>query len=121
MSKNEKKQSVTLADDEIRSERRVGRRGALGVLGAGIAGALAAGALGATQGARAQTPEELASDSDSGGNADPAGRGRTGHTDRDSGPQADRAGRGVCAERGHTDSDGGNNADQAGRGRGPCR
>lgn len=112
-----KKQKKTLSEDEIATDRRVGRRGALSILGAGVVG----GAVAATGLVNAQTAHAKASDSDSGANADPAGRGRTGHTDRDSGSQADRAGRGVCAERGTTDSDTGGSADPAGRGRGPCR
>lgn len=114
----DKKQS-TLDEKDIQTDgRSVGRRRALELLGIGVAGGAVAltGAL-----SQPQTAHAKASDSDSGGNADPAGRGRTGHTDRDSGREGDQAGRGVCAERGHTDSDTGGVADGAGRGRGPCR
>jgi hypothetical protein len=114
---SDKKKS--LREDEIVTERNMGRRSLLGIVGGGLLLGTAATVVGNE--AKAQKPEELASDSDSGANADPAGRGRTGHTDRDSGGSSDQAGRGVCAERGHTDSDTGGSADAAGRGRGPCR
>ncbi|MFK7989961.1 MAG: hypothetical protein AB8I08_28330 [Sandaracinaceae bacterium] len=115
MSKETKK---TLTEGEITQGREVGRRGALAILGAGVVGSAVA-AVGIT--ATAAPASAKATDSDTGGNADPAGRGQTGHTDRDSGGSADRAGHGVCAERGHTDSDGGGSADPGGGGRGPCR
>lgn len=108
----------TLDEEEIVAERQVGRRGALGILGAGVLG----GAVTVTGLVAGPQPAEAkASDSDSGGNADPAGRGQTGHTDRDSGGGSDRAGHGVCRERGHSDSDSGGGSDPGGRGRGPCR
>lgn len=113
------KKQKTLTEGDIQTEERaVGRRRALGILGAGVVGGavVVTGALG-----QPQTAHAKASDSDSGPGSDPAGRGRTGHTDRDSGAGADQPGRGVCAERGTTDSDSGGGADQAGRGRGPCR
>lgn len=96
----------TLTPDDIVSVR-LGRRGALGAIGATV--------LGATAVAVPSRAEAKASDSDP---SDPRGRGRTGFTDRDSGPGADGAGRGVCAERGWSDSD---PNDAEGRGRGPCR
>lgn len=114
---DKKKKSLDL--DDIQTERRIGRRGMLGVVGSGVLMGAAATAVGGSRAAAQES--ELASDSDSGANADPAGRGRTGHTDRDSGGGSDRAGHGVCAERGHSDSDSGGGADPAGRGRGPCR
>jgi len=117
---SDKKKSLSL--DEIVTERGMGRRSVLGIVGGGLLLGTAAKVVGTTSPASAQNePEPRASDSDSGQNADPAGRGRTGHTDRDGGGNSDRAGRGVCRERGHTDSDSGGSADPAGRGRGPCR
>ncbi len=116
MTEKKTTEPKTLTEGDIETqERAVGRRRALGILGAGVLGGAVAvtGVLGRPQTARAK-----ANDSDP---SDPAGRGRTGHTDRDSGGEGDQAGRGVCAERGHTDSDAGGNADGAGRGRGPCR
>lgn len=108
----------SLEETEISSERTVGRRSALGVLGAGVIG----GAVAVTgMVSQPQVAQAKATDSDAGANADGAGRGRTGQTDRDSGSGSDIAGHGVCAERGHTDSDSGGNADGAARGRGPCR
>lgn len=113
---SESKKKATLVEDEIQTERPVGRRSALGILGVGVVGAVAAtGLLAGAQRAEAQV-----TDSDTGGNADSAGHGRTGQTDRDSGPDGDRAGHGVCAQRGHTDSDSGSGADSGGHGRGPC-
>lgn len=112
---SDKKKS--LDSEEIVTSHHIGRRAAFGVVGGGILGAAAVAAL-PHQG---KAQEGLASDSDSGANADAAGRGRTGHTDRDSGGGSDRAGHGVCAERGHSDSDSGGGADPAGSGRGPCR
>ena len=111
-------ETQTLTDRDIEDARPVDRRGALGILGASLVG----GAVVATGFvARPGTAHAKQTDSDSGSNADAAGRGRTGHTDRDSGGGSDAAGHGVCARRGHTDSDSGGNADAAGRGRGPCR
>ena len=117
---SDKKKS--LREDEIVTEHNMGRRSVLGIVGGGLLLGTAATVAGTASPAGAQNePEPRASDSDSGANADPAGRGRTGHTDRDSGGSSDAAGRGVCRERGHTDSDSGGSADAAGRGRGPCR
>ncbi len=99
----------TLENDEITSERMLGRRSTLGLIGASVVGAAAltvGGSLAASR-ASAQT------DSDSGPNADPAGGGRTGATDSDRGPNADRGGHGHV-----TDSDSGPNADRGGAGRG---
>jgi hypothetical protein len=107
----------TLNDNDIVTEAHMGRRSALGLIGAGVAGLAVAGAITthATE-AHAQGP----SDSDSGANADRPGHGRTGATDRDSGANADGPNRGVCRLRRHTDSDAGAGADGAQRGRGPC-
>ena len=114
--KNEKK-PTTLTDDEMVTEAHVGRRSALGLIGAGIVGAAVAGTITAKPStANAQS----VADSDSGPNADRPGHGRTGATDRDSGPNSDGPGRGVCRLRHHTDSDSGAGADGAGQGRGPC-
>ncbi len=105
---NEKK---SLSEESIESERKVGRRSALTAIGASVAGAvgLTAAVAAAPQQAQAQT------DSDTGPNADPAGRGHTGRTDSDSGPNADRSGHG--RGRPCSDSDSGPNSDPAGRGR----
>lgn len=111
MSDTSKKKQSTLEASDIVTERKLGRRSALGLLGSGAASGLVGAVVIAGAPARA---EAKASDSDP---SDPAGRGRTGFTDRDSGASVDGAGRGVCAERGHSDSD---PNDQAGRGRGPC-
>jgi hypothetical protein len=112
----------TLGLDEIVTERQIGRRSVLGIVGGTLVVGAAATVVGAAGGrASAQNEEQLATDSDSGPNSDPAGRGRTGHSDRDSGSNGDRAGHGVCCERGVSDSDGGAGSDPAGCGRGPCR
>jgi len=101
---NEKK---TLGESDISTESNVGRRSALGILGASVVGAaVAVVGLGRSV-AKAQT------DSDSGPNADRSGGGRTGGTDSDTGPNADRAGHGGT---GRTDSDTGPSADRSGRG-----
>ncbi|UJR78962.1 RNA-binding protein, RRM domain protein [Sandaracinus amylolyticus] len=103
---DDSKKPRTLTPGDIVTHR-LGRRSALGALGASV--------LGATALIASPAPAEAkASDSDP---QDPPGRGRTGFTDRDSGPGADGAGRGVCAERGWSDSD---PNDPQGRGRGPC-
>jgi len=109
------KRKKTLEDGEIVTERRFGRRGALGMLGATVAGAAVA-----SVGMAFASPKqaEAQSDSDTGRYADPAGRGRTGVTDSDGGPNADRVGHGRGRGRtGCTDSDGGQYADPAGNGR----
>lgn len=107
MSQSPKSPKKTLVAGDIVTERTLGRRSAIGLLGAGAIGAVAITGT-------ASRAEAKASDSDP---TDPPGRGRTGFTDRDSGASADGAGRGVCAERGHSDAD---PNDPAGRGRGPC-
>ena len=88
--------------------RRVGATASIGALGV-ITG---------TSAVRAQV-----SDSDSGANADPAGRGRTGVTDSDTGGNSDRVGhgRGGASDPGGSgrncsDSDGGSRADPGGSG-----
>jgi len=92
--------------------RRVGATASIGALGI-VTG---------TTAVRAQV-----SDSDSGANADPAGRGRTGVTDSDTGGNADRVGHGRGggssgssdtggSGRSCSDSDGGSYADPGGRG-----
>ncbi len=109
---NEKK-TKTLESADIVTTSRVGRRGALGMLGATIVGA-AVTAVGVSP-----SRAKAATDSDSGPNADRAGQGTTGRSDSDSGPNADRAGSGRGnGGSGVTDSDSGPNADGAGRGRG---
>lgn len=115
MSEDPKNTKKTLENEEIVSERKLGRRSTLGIIGASVAGA-AAVSMGA---ALLPGSAEAQSDSDSGRYADAAGRGRTGATDSDSGPNADRAGHGRGNGRsGVTDSDSGPNADAAGNGRG---
>jgi hypothetical protein len=91
--------------------RRLNRRSFL----ARVAGAAAAGTLAAREARALQ-----ATDSDTGPDADPAGRGRggTGYTDSDGGPYADPAGHGRGRGRAVTDSDTGRYADPVGRGRG---
>ncbi len=89
--------------------RRVGATASIGALGI-VTG---------TTAVRAQV-----SDSDTGANADPAGRGRTGSTDTDTGSNADRGYRGRRASgsdgtgsgRSCSDSDSGSRADPGGRG-----
>jgi len=119
----------TLSEEDIDTERGVGRRSAMGVIGASVAAAAGVMAF--------EVPEAEAqcTDSDGGRFADPGGRGRrcrrrTGCSDPDGGRWADPAGRGRrCSRvrrrrrrrsRGCTDSDGGRFADAAGRGR-RCR
>ncbi|HJL17509.1 MAG TPA: hypothetical protein RMH99_17710 [Sandaracinaceae bacterium LLY-WYZ-13_1] len=115
----------TLRDEEIvRDGRAVGRRRALGLVGAGAAGAVAlatgcGGRVRATPVAR----NSGITDSDGGPCADPAGNGRgvTGITDSDGGQCADPVNRGrggVAQTSGVTDSDSGAYADPAGAGRG---
>ena len=104
---NEKKTDKTLTADDIISSQHVGRRGALGMMGATVLGA-AALATGLASSAKAQT------DSDSGPGADRSGGGRTGGTDSDTGPGADRGNHGRT---GATDSDSGPGADRGGHGR----
>lgn len=102
---------------EIVSERRVGRRGALQLLGATLAGA-ALGSVGV--GLARPTVARAHSDSDTGPDADPVGGGRTGVSDRDSGAGADRVGYGRGRGRtGCTDTDAGQYADPVGNAR--CR
>ena len=111
----------TLEDSDIETERSLGRRSTLGLIGASVAAM--AGALGLEP----AIAEAQCSDSDSGPNADPGGQGRScggggGCTDSDAGPNADGAGRGRnCGggvrPRGCTDRDSGRNADPAGGGR----
>ncbi|MGE0785119.1 MAG: hypothetical protein AB7S26_05475 [Sandaracinaceae bacterium] len=112
----------TLTDEDIHVERSIGRRGAIGIIGASFATAAAVMAS-APETAEAQG----CSDSDGGRYADPAGRGRrcgggggSGCSDSDGGRYADAAGHGRrCGggRRGCSDSDGGRYADGAGHGR----
>ena len=101
----------------MKPTRKLSRRSFLGrVAGGAIAGGAALTILGETAHAL------QVSDSDSGANSDPPGRGYTGVTDADSGPNSDRAGHGRGGRRGGTsDSDSGRCADTSGRGRGPRR
>ena len=103
----------------MKPTRKLSRRSFLGrVAGGAIAGGAALTIL--TGPARAQG----CSDSDSGPNGDPAGRGRRcgGCTDSDTGRYADGVGRGRrCGRTGLTDGDSGGNADPGGNGRGPRR
>ena len=114
--KNEKK--TTLTDEEIVTEKSIGRRSTLRIIGASVVGAAVAAAVG-LRGSTAEA-QQGPSDSDSGPGEDAPGRGRTGFSDRDSGPNEDRPGHGVCALRGTSDSDSGPGEDPPGHGRGPC-
>ena len=100
----------------MKTDRKLSRRSFMGRV---VGGTLAGGAFVALAG---QAEALQVSDSDSGPNSDPAGRGRTGVTDTDSGPNSDSPGRGRSrSSRPCTDRDSGPNADQAGRGRGNGR
>lgn len=100
----------------MKTDRKLSRRSFMGRV---VGGTLAGGAFVALAG---QAEALQVSDSDSGPNSDPAGRGRTGVTDSDSGPNSDSPGRGRSrSSRPCTDRDSGPNADQAGRGRGNGR
>ena len=104
----------------MKATRKLNRRSFLGTVAGGIAGA---GALIAV----ASDAEAMqCSDSDSGPNSDPPGRGRScgGYSDSDSGPNSDPPGRGrgnSNRRTGLTDRDSGSNADPAGNGRGRRR
>jgi len=93
----------------------VSRRSFLSIV---TGGAITIGAAGTVMGGAAYARQ--VTDSDTGSNADPVGRGRSSVTDSDSGSNADRAGygRGSGGRSGLTDSDTGNNSDPVGRGRG---
>lgn len=100
----------------MKTDRKLSRRSFMGRV---VGGTLAGGAFVALA---SQAEALQVSDSDSGPNADQAGRGRTGVTDSDSGPNSDRPGHGRSrSSRPCTDRDSGPNADQAGRGRGNGR
>jgi hypothetical protein len=134
MSEKEKNAAATLAEDDIVSEkgREVGRRDAVGLLGA----AAAVSAVALSTGCAIRRPARVVvvgqrtgiTDRDGGPCADPAGGGRgvSGVTDADAGGCADPAGRGRGAVQqvvvqqpvGITDRDGGPCADPAGGGRG---
>ncbi len=91
---SEDKKKKTLSDTDLVTERPMGRRSSMAMLGGAVLGAAGLVAAATPQQAQAQC-----TDNDSGSNSDPAGRGR---------------GRGV------SDSDGGRNADPAGCGRRSC-
>ena len=101
----------TLTDEAIETRHSPSRRALLlGAVG-GVA-ALAAGGRAEAQGA---------TDSDSGRNADPPGRGYSGWTDNDNGSWRDQAGHGRGrggSYSGWTDADNGSVFDQPGYGRG---
>ena len=97
----------------MKTTRKLSRRSFLGRV---AGGAIVGGAALTVLGERAQALQ--VSDSDSGPNADPPGRGRTGVTDSDSGSNSDRPGHGRRARSGVTDNDTGGGADPAGNGRG---
>jgi hypothetical protein len=65
------KKKQTLSDDQMVTERPMGRRSSMAMLGAGVLGAV--GLVGAVAPSEA---EAQCTDSDSGYGADPAGRGR---------------------------------------------
>ena len=101
----------------MKADRKLSRRSFLGrVVGGSIAG-------GAFVALASQAEALQVTDSDSGPNSDPPGRGRgNGVTDSDTGPNSDPPGRGRGrANRPCTDSDTGPNSDAAGRGRGNGR
>jgi hypothetical protein len=100
----------------MKTDRKLSRRSFLGRV---VGGTVAGGAFVALA-SRAEALQ--VSDSDSGPNSDPPGRGRTGVTDSDSGPNSDRPNHGRSRSgRPCTDSDTGPNADRAGSGRGNGR
>ena len=115
----------TLEEDDIETERGLGRRSTIGLIGASFA------AMTGVLGFSVNEAEAQCTDSDGGRYADAGGRGRrcrrtAGCSDPDGGRWADPAGRGRrCQGRvrvrprtgGCTDSDGGRFADAAGRGR----
>lgn len=99
--------------------RKMTRRSFLGRVAGGVAGGAALMAFSTTEAEAFQC-----TDSDTGRNADRAGRGRrcrrpaNNCTDRDTGRYADPVGRGRrCRRRSCTDSDTGRNSDPVGRGR----
>ncbi len=105
----------------MKPTRKLTRRSFLGRVAGGVVGGVALVATGIESAEALQV-----SDNDTGHNADPAGRGRTGVTDRDSGSNSDRPGRGrgrprQAAQRACSDSDAGPNSDPVGRGRGSGR
>ena len=116
MSENNEKK--TLTDEEIVTEKTIGRRSTLGIIGASVVGVAVAAAVG-LRGSPAQA-QQGPSDSDSGPGEDAPGRGRTGASDRDSGPNEDHPNHGVCALRGTSDQDSGPGEDPPAHGRGPC-
>jgi hypothetical protein len=102
----------------MKTDRKLSRRSFMGRV---VGGTVAGGAFVALAG---QAEALQVSDSDSGPNSDPAGRGRTGVTDSDGGPNADRPNHGRGGPRSQrpcTDSDTGPNSDPASRGRGNGR
>ena len=80
---------LTLTDEDITSDRSMGRRGMLKSVGGSILAGTVVSVVGVS--AKAEEPAELATDSYPN---DAAGRGRTGRTDSDSGSNADSAGHG---------------------------
>ena len=101
----------------MKPTRRLSRRSFLGRV---AGGAVAAGAAMTVLTGPAEA--QGCSDSDSGRNGDPSGRGRRCCTDSDRGRYADGVGRGRrCGRSGITDRDTGGNSDAAGNGRGPLR
>ena len=125
---------TTLNDEDIVTDKDVGRRKLLGFAGVGAASAVAlATGCGRRRVVRVQTVQTVSgiTDNDGGQYADPAGNGRgttvvvqqqSGITDSDGGQYADPAGNGrggvVVQQSGVTDSDGGPCADPGGGGRG---
>lgn len=100
------KKKTTLSDEQMITDRPMGRRSSFALLGAGVLGA--AGLVGVSALSPSQA-EAQCTDSDRGPNADPAGRGR-GRGVSDSDPN-DPAG---CGRRACSDSD---PNDPGGRGR----
>ncbi|MCA9606083.1 MAG: hypothetical protein KC619_10840 [Myxococcales bacterium] len=116
----------TLEEGDIETERGLGRRSTIGLIGASFA------AMTGVLGFEVSEAEAQCTDSDGGRYADPGGGGRrcrrSGCSDSDGGRYADPAGGGrrcsgrvrVRPRQGCTDSDGGRYADPAGGGR-RCR
>lgn len=113
----------TLGEDDIETERGIGRRSTIGIIGASFA------AMAGVLGIEPSEAEAQCTDSDGGQWADPGGGGRrcrrSGCSDSDGGRWADPAGAGrrcgggvrVVPRTGCTDGDGGRWADPAGGGR----
>ena len=108
------KKLLTLTPEEITEVAPVGRRSALGAIGA-LVGAAVGVVLLKPEDSEACRRRTGRTDSDGGPNADGVNRGHTGITDQDSGDEA-QCGRGRARRR-CTDSDSGPGADGVNHGR----